>query len=156
MWRINKKGRCFQNGKPISPNRRCNIIDEIKFKGGDKDTGFFMGSFVDVANKFEVSNATVSKLWRQYCETENLQPRHGGGNRRSLSDGDIQLIEVLKTQKPSITYSEIMECLYEFGDLPEGSTSTTSLCNAVRYKLSSGQFSFKKIMTVAQERFTVR
>ena len=39
VWRINKKGRCFQNGKPISPNRRCNIIDEIKFKGGNKDTG---------------------------------------------------------------------------------------------------------------------
>ena len=39
VWRINKKGRCFQNGKSISPNRRCNIIDEIKFKGGNKDTG---------------------------------------------------------------------------------------------------------------------
>jgi hypothetical protein len=56
VWRINKKGRCFQNGKPISPNRRCIIIDEIKFKGGNKDTGIFMGSFVDIANKFEVSN----------------------------------------------------------------------------------------------------
>ena len=56
MWRVNNKGRCFQNGKPISPNRRCNIIDEIKSKGGDKDTGSFTGSFVDVANKFEVSN----------------------------------------------------------------------------------------------------
>jgi hypothetical protein len=30
---------CFQNGKPISPKRRCNIIDAIKFKGGNKDTG---------------------------------------------------------------------------------------------------------------------
>jgi hypothetical protein len=51
VWR-NKKGPCSQNGKPISPNRRCNIvldiIDEIKFKGGK--------SFVDIANKFEVSN----------------------------------------------------------------------------------------------------
>ena len=56
MWRVNNKGRCFQNGKPISPNRRCNIIDEIKSKGGDKGTGIFTRSFVDVANKFEVSN----------------------------------------------------------------------------------------------------
>ena len=88
MWRVNKKGRCFQNGKPISPNRRLNIIDEIKSKEGDKDTGIFKGSFVDVANKFEVSNGTVSKLWIQYCESENLQPKHGGGNRRSISDGD--------------------------------------------------------------------
>ena len=48
-----------------------------------------------------------------------------------------------------------MECLYKFGDPPEGSTSTTSLCNAVPDKLPSGQFSFKKVTTVAQERFTI-
>ena len=35
VWRINKKGRCFQDGKPISPNRRCDNIDEIKIKGGN-------------------------------------------------------------------------------------------------------------------------
>ena len=64
-------------------------------------------------------------------------------------------MEVLKTQKLSITYSEIMECLYEFGDLPKGSMSTTSLCNAVKYKLPDKQFSFKKITNVAQERFTI-
>jgi hypothetical protein len=32
VWRINKKGRCFQNGKLISPNRRCNMINEIKLR----------------------------------------------------------------------------------------------------------------------------
>ena len=58
-------------------------------------------------------------------------------------------------QNPSITYSDIIECLYEFGDLPKGCTSTTSLCNAVKYKLPDGQFSFKKITNVAQERFTI-
>ena len=62
MWRVNNKGRCFQNGKPISSNRRCNINDEIKSKGDDKDTGVFTGSFVHVANKFEVSNGF-------YCST---------------------------------------------------------------------------------------
>ena len=44
MCQINKKGRYFQNGKPISPNRRCiNITDKIKFKVGNKDKGIFMG-----------------------------------------------------------------------------------------------------------------
>ena len=69
--RINKKGRCFQNEKPISaisPNRRCTIIDEIKFKGGNNDIGIFMGSFVDIANKFEVSNrCKISNL----CKISN-------------------------------------------------------------------------------------
>ena len=43
MWRVNNKGRCFPNGKPISPNKRCNIIEETKSKGGDKDTVFSRG-----------------------------------------------------------------------------------------------------------------
>ena len=78
------------------------------------------------------------------------------GNRRSLSDGDLQFIEILKGQRPNITYSEILDCLHEFGDLPEEETSVTSICNAVQsIKLPSGQFTLKKTTVVAQERFTI-
>ena len=82
---------------------------------GDKHTGIFLGRFTDVADKLGVTTATVSKVWEQYCMTNDLAPKHGGGNRRSLSDGDLQLIEVLKRSKPSTTYSELTQCLYEFG-----------------------------------------
>jgi hypothetical protein len=79
--RINKKGRCFQNEKPISaisPNRRCTIIDEIKFKGGNNDIGIFMGSFVDIANKFEVSNrCKISLLARHEFWFSNTFGRNG-------------------------------------------------------------------------------
>ncbi len=149
MLKVNNKGRFYYLGKPLSLDTRENIVDEIKCKGGDKNTGIFLGRFMDVADKLGVSTATVLKVWKQYCETNDLAPKHGGGNKRSLSDGDLQLIEVLKRNKPSTTYSELTQCLYEFGDLPEGGTSTTSICNAVRKKLPSGQFSLKKITTVA-------
>ena len=49
----------FENGKRISPSRRCTIIDEIQSKGGDKGTGIVVGSFVEVVNKFELRNASV-------------------------------------------------------------------------------------------------
>lgn len=65
------------------------------------------------------------------------------------------MIEVLKRQRPCITYSEILDCLHDFGDLPGGHTSVTSICNAVQNKLPSGEFTFKKINGVAQERFTI-
>ncbi len=49
-----------------------------------------------------------------------------------------------------------MDCLHEFGDLPEEETSVTSICNAVQsIKLPSGQFTLKKTTVVAQERFTI-
>ena len=76
------------------------------------------------------------------------------GGDISLSDGDLQLIEVLKRGKPSTTYSELTQCLYKFGELPEGGISTTPICNAVRKKLPSGPFSFNNITNVPQERFT--
>ena len=155
MWKVSTKGRSYSHGKALSFDARVNIVDEICAKGGDKTTGIFPGKFIDTANEFKVSTSTVSKIWRQNCKTNELNPKLGGGNRQSLSDGDLQLIEVLKRQRPSITYSEILDCLHEHGDLPEGNTSVTSVCNAVQHDLQSGQFTLKKITSVAQERFTI-
>lgn len=153
--RVNNSGRTYKQGKALSSEVRENIIDSIKDKGGDVISGNFPGKFIDVANEFKVCSATVSKLWHQYCTTSDLNPKHGGGNRRGLSDGDLQLIEVLKRQRPSITYSEIMDDLQDFGDLPEGGTSKTAVCEAVKNKLPSGPFTFKKTSKIAQERFTI-
>ena len=82
----------------------------------------FPGRFVDIANELNVSSATVSKIWKSYCQTgSQLSPlKHRGGNPSRLSNGDLQLIEVLKRQKPSITHAEVMDCLYDCGDLPFG------------------------------------
>ena len=52
---------------------------------------------------------------------------------------------------------EIIQQLYEFGDLPYGTISKTALSEAVRHRLPSGkEYSFKKINIVAQERFTLQ
>jgi hypothetical protein len=53
--------------------------------------------------------------------------------------GNLELIEVLKRQKPSITYSEIEDTLLEIGNLPLGGTSTTVRSNAVRKRMLSGE-----------------
>ena len=62
------------------------------------------------------------------------------GNTSSLSDGDLQLIKVMKIQKPSTSYREILDTFFDVGDLPTGSTSKTSVCNAVRNRLPSAPF----------------
>ena len=155
MWKVYTKGRSYRQGKALSSNARVNIVDDICAKGGDKTTGIFPGKFIDIAKEHKVSTSTVSKLWTQYCESYELNPKHGGGNRKSLSEGDLHLIEVLKRQRPSITYTKILDVLHDVGDLPEGDTSLTSICNAVQSKLPGGQFTFKKITSTAKERFTL-
>lgn len=59
-------------------------MDEICAKGGgDK----FTGKFIDIANEFKVSTSSVCKIWRQYCESDNLYPKHGvGGGGREDTD----------------------------------------------------------------------
>ena len=99
----------------------------------------------------------VSKIWKQFCETNSLSPlKNGGGNKSGLSEGDLQLI-VVKRHKPSTTYAELADILLEVGDIPRGGTSKTALSNAVRHRMPSQEnFSYKKITHVAQERFTIQ
>ena len=39
-----------------------------------------------------------------------------GGNKSGLSEGDLQLIEVVKRHKPSTTYAELADILLEVGE----------------------------------------
>ena len=159
MLTVSKSGRFYIPEKPLSSDLRHLIIDKIVEGGGDPLTMIFPGRFVDIANELNVSLATVSKIWKNYCETGSLSPlKHRGGNPSRLSNGDLELIEVLKRQKPSITHAEVMDCLHDCGDLPFGTTSVTEVCNAVRNRLcipSGKKFTLKKIAHVAQERFTI-
>ena len=158
MLKFSKRGRSYQSGKALSLDIRSTIIDKIIDRGGNKVTGYFPGRFVDIANELNLSSAVVSKIWKQFYETNSLSPlKHGGGNKSGLSDGDLHLIEVIKRQRPSISYSELEDILFEVGDLPCGGTSKTALSNAVRHRMPSGDnFSYKKMTHVAQERFTIQ
>ena len=157
MWKVSSKGRTYQNGKALSSETRRSIIDKIILRGGQKETGVFHGKFVDVATELNLSSPVVSKIWRQYCQTSSFSPlKKTTGNNSSLSDGDLQLLEIIKRQRPSTSYNEILNVLFDVGDLRTGSTSKTAVCNAVRNRLPSGKFTYKKINKVAQERFSLQ
>lgn len=69
MLTVSKSGRSYIPGKPLSSDLRHLIIDKIVEGGGDPLTMMFPGRFVDIANELNVSSATVSKIWKNYCET---------------------------------------------------------------------------------------
>lgn len=158
MWRQNKHGRLYVSGKPLSNDLRSLIVNKVILEGGDPATGVFTGRFTDVARSVNVSSAVVSNIWKKFCAEGKISPKKkSGGHPSHLSDGDLQLIEFLKKSKPSTTYEEIIRDLHEYGDLPYGSVSTTSVSRAVRHRMPCGKkFSFKKVTPIAQERFTLQ
>lgn len=110
-------------------------------RGGSTVTGYFPGNIEDVADKFRVARSTVRKIWRRYCDnyTENPLPT-AGGNPGKLTDGDLQLIEALKTRRGSITLKEIYEELEVIGEAA-GNASISAICRAIKNKMPSGKTS---------------
>ena len=90
----------------------------------DPLTMIFPGRFVDIANELNgfigYSFQNLEKLLPDWFSAFISPLKHRGGNPSRLSNGDLELIEVLKRQKPFITHAEVMDCLYDCGDLPFG------------------------------------
>ena len=155
--KVSRKGRSYENGKALTIDLRRAILDEIVLRGGNTITGYFPGTFQAVAQKFRVARSTVRKIWRLYCDSfrEDPQPK-GAGNPSNLSQADLELIEVLKREKGSITLKEIYQELEVIGECGAcGNTSTSAICRAIKNRMPSGEaFSRNKITHIARERFT--
>jgi len=142
-YRINNKGRTFVKGQALSHDIRRSIIDAILQN--------------DIANTFKVSRNTVKNIWERLHNDGTIDPKKNirGGNPSSLSQGDLELIEALKNERPTCSLKEIHEKLEEFGNIPNG-TSYSSISRALKERMLSGKhYSRKKISTVAQKRFTI-
>ena len=111
-YSVNSKGRTLIRGKSIDESLRGNILDSIIAEGGDPASGFFPGRYSDVADRFRVSNQFVSKLWQNFCTTgEHLPSKKKSVNPSHLKAEDVQLMEFLKKEKPSLPYESIKEVL---------------------------------------------
>ena len=147
MQTVSSKGRSFVNGKALSKELRTLIVDKIISEGGNPLTGEFTNSSCsEIGRSVRVCHATVAKIWKQFCETRSISPnRNYRGRPCHLSYGDLCLIETLKREKPTISYDEVLQHLYEFGDLPFGTVSKSAISKAVQHRLPSGKFTLKKV-----------
>ena len=115
-------GRTLVNGCALSQDLRKLIGDEIVRNGGDINTGYFPGKFSDVANAFKVSRTTVKNIWQRLHLERTTEPREHGG--------DLQLIETIKRERPTLSLREICDGLTEFGGIPKG-TSRSAISRAL-------------------------
>ena len=114
-FKVTSKGRKHCFGKSLSLEIRDSIIDVMVEEGGDIGSGFFPGSYNAIADRFKVSDFAVRKLWKQVCCERKLEPiKHQTGNPAHIKEEDLQLIETIKTEKPSTSYKKIKEALEQY------------------------------------------
>ena len=131
--KVNKFGRTYCTGIALDQDMRSLIIDRILQEGGDRVTGYIPRSFRYFSEELKpLSVNTITKIWRKLCE-ELSNPRAKGGTKWSkLTGDDLELIEILKIEKPSVSLAEIISCLEEM-DGEEVSMATVS--RALKHRL---------------------
>lgn len=151
---VSKKGRSYSQGKSLDGDLRRLIIDHCLSSGGNPVNRYLPVTYKSIADRYRVHLSTVTKIWKNFCDKAQVNPDRKGGDRCSkLSEGDLELIEILKSVKGSVQLKEIYSILEEFGDVE--SISLPSISRAVKSKLLSGKrYTRKRITHVAAERFT--
>ncbi|XP_028414627.1 uncharacterized protein LOC114537732 [Dendronephthya gigantea] len=152
---VNKFGRSYSLGKSLDSDLRRLIIDECLKSGGDATVGYLPVTYVEIASRFSISANTVSKIWKNFCyQGRKVDPSPKGGDHSSkFSEGDLELLEVLKRAHGTIQLNELYAILEEFGDC--GEVSLSSISRAIKSRLLSGKrYTRKRITSVAFERFT--
>ena len=151
---VSQEGRSYQRGKSLQNDVRSLIIDEIVEQGGDIATGFFPGNLANVARKFKLKYNTVATVGRQFIENrDHERPKSLATGVRCLKGDDLDFIEFLKTDRPSLMSGELLKEVNEHCRIP-GSVSTVTINRAVRTYMNEGKWSRKKMTRPAAEKFT--
>jgi transposase len=138
----------------LSVHIKRNLIEDIVEQGGDFITGYFPGSFSEIALKYKVKYDTVRKIWKHFCDSGELKnEQHTTSRVKHLQQDDIQFIRFLKTQRPSMTTGELYKHVDEFCNVP-GGISTTSIRRTVQNDMDEKKWTWKKMTTPVAEKFT--
>ena len=122
MGDVSKYGRNYARGKALSEDMVSTIIDEIVDIGGDTATGFFE-QYSAVATKFKLSPKTIKKVWMRFCKSGQLKPEKScASGVKHLKREDLDFIELLKTDKPSMTSGDLLKEVKRYCVIPEGTS----------------------------------
>ena len=103
----------------------------------------------------KLSVKTISKIWIKFGGELSICARPKEAIRWSKLRGDnLELIELMKTEKPSVSLVEIISCLEEMDGVEVSGNGCCS--RALKHSLPSGPYIREKIATIARERCTPR
>ncbi|CAB3998496.1 paired box 7 [Paramuricea clavata] len=142
-FRVNKLGRTFTPGRSLSVDMCMHIIDRILAEGGDRLSGYIPVTYMFLSQQLSVSPNTIKNIWGQYCEDFNVTARSTGGSRNNkLNQDDLELIETLKVEKPSMSLAELVDVVSQHPGLQNGvcKISVSAISRAIRSgRLPTGQ-----------------
>ena len=135
---MNVYGRTFHRGKSIEKDISSLNVDYILSGGGDVSAEYYPGSLRAIGSKYKVSGVTVSNVWKTFCQTGEILPRHTGarGQPKRLEEPDLDLVHLVIKCRPSRTYKDIKE------NIEAHSTATaliSTIGHAVRDRLPEGK-----------------
>ena len=151
---FNSKGRFYTRGKCLDKCVRGDIIDDILKAGGDSRTGYFPGHWTTIGAKYRIHSKTVKSIWETFVSSGSVSPRKPiSGNPSKLGANELQLIEAIKTQRPSISYKHVRNNVLQHGNLPSG-TSTSAIGRAVRSSMIEGAWTWRRMCRTVKNKFT--
>jgi len=85
--------------RPIT-NEKRELIIAAKKRGEKED---------DIAKWLEISVRSVSRIWKQYNETQSIQPTKPSGRKSSLDDAKIEELRSAVKRQPDLTLEELID-----------------------------------------------
>ena len=69
-------------------------------------------------------------MWNKYCDSGNINVTKGKGRKPFFNDGELELIETLLREKPTMHQSEIGQKLQQYSDFEKTIPKTAHfICN---------------------------
>ena len=143
--KINKRGRTYHQGKPLSMDIRTNVVDRA-LQGE---------SFGEISRHLGIARSTISKVVKIYRETGCVEPlsKNNRNYNSKVTYEDSILLETIIGGSGVTSLSEIQSLLDTTADY--GRVSLSTISRHIRNKLPSGnKYSRKNISKLATERFT--
>ena len=150
---MSRVGRVYERGKALNEDLRRKIIQDVVEKGGDLVTGYFPGSFTEIALKNRTTYNTVKKIWKQFFETGSMRYESHSAGSKHLQQDDFDFIRFLKISRASMATGEVYWCVNEFCNVA-GGTSNAAIQRALRNHMTDGRWTWKRLTQPVAEKFS--
>ena len=138
----------------LSVDFRQLIIRKMEEKGANLENGTSSpGTYACVARELGIHHSTVKNIWSRFVSCKSLEPAPRSGRPMKLQYADLEYIKCLKTERPSLTHAEVRDKLKENANF---SIDVSTVCRAVKRKLDPDEWTRKRLVTPAGERFMDR
>ena len=146
---VNKLGREYCTGQPLSEDFRNSIVREVEINGGNRETTIVpRGVKAMVSRRYRVTSGLVRKLWKIYCSSADVKPKSRKGTREhthKLTPEDVDYVHTLKLRDPCFYGHEVRDKVIRYTNTPNLTCSLATIHRTIRSRLPGGIHTRKKV-----------